>query len=179
MSLTKFGWIDIVFVTLLIRIGYIGLKSGFLPEIFRLFGLFSAFVLSFNNYTLISGFLTNHTKRSGASLDVVSFLFIFLATLFIFKLLAMLAGLLSNRENVSLPNRISGLIFGLCRGALLISLVYTFFINSHVDYLSKSAGEKSVLGQYIAGVAPFAYDIGINLYPLPKIDTPLTAMLKK
>ena len=113
MSLTKFGWIDIVFVTLLIRIGYIGLKNGFLPEIFRLFGLFSAFVLSFNNYTLISGFLTNHTKRSGASLDVVSFLFIFLATLFIFKLLAMLAGLLSNRENVSLPNRISGLIFGL------------------------------------------------------------------
>lgn len=179
MSLTKFGWVDIVFVTLLIRICYIGFKNGFLPEIFRLFGLFSAFILSFNNYTLVSGFLTSHTKRSGASLDIISFLFIFLAALFIFKLLAMLAGLLSSCENVSLPNRILGLIFGLCRGALLISLIYTFFINSHVDYLSKSAREKSVLGRYVAGAAASVYDIGINLYPLPKIDTPLTALLKK
>jgi membrane protein required for colicin V production len=179
MSLTKFGWVDIVFITLLIRISYIGLKNGFLPEIFRLFGLFSAFILSFNNYTLVSGFLASHTKRIGASLDVISFLFIFIATLFIFKLLAMPAGLLSNKENVSAPNRILGLIFGLCRGALLVSLVYVFFINSRVDYLSKSAGEKSMLGRYAAGIAPSAYNIGINLYPLPKIDTPLTAMLKK
>jgi len=179
MSLTKFGWVDIVFVTLLVRVCYIGFKNGFLSEIFRLLGLFSAFILSVNNYTLVSGFLLSHTKRGGLSLEVVSFLFIFLATLFMFKLIARVAGLLSNSENVSLSNRVTGLVIGLCRGALLISLIYTLFINSHVGYLSKSVREKSILSQYVAGIAPAAYDIGINLYPLTKIDTPIAVLLNK
>ncbi|MBU3911889.1 MAG: CvpA family protein [Candidatus Omnitrophica bacterium] len=179
MSLTKFGWVDILFITLLIRICYIGFKNGLLPEFFRLLGLFSAFVLSFNNYTLAGRFLTTYTKWNGVNLEIISFLVIFSATLFIFKLIAIAAGLLSSRENVSLSSKIIGLAFGFCRGVLLVSLIYILFVNSQIKYLSRSANEKSMLSRYIAGIVPAAYDIGINLYPLPRIDTPLAQMLKK
>ncbi|MBU0759295.1 MAG: CvpA family protein [Candidatus Omnitrophica bacterium] len=179
MFLTKCGWVDILFVTLLIRIGYIGFKNGLLPEFFRLLGLFSAFILSFTNYTLVGRFLTNHTKWNGASLEAISFLFIFLTALFIFKLIAIGVSLLSSQENVSLSSRIIGLAFGFCRGVLLISLIYILFVNNQIRYLSRSAREKSIISRYITGIAPAAYDIGINLYPWPRIDTPLAQMLKK
>ncbi|MFH1854002.1 MAG: CvpA family protein [Candidatus Omnitrophota bacterium] len=179
MSLTKFGWVDILFITLLIRIGYIGFKNGLLSEFFRLTGLFSAFIFSFNNYALAGSFLSDRIKWNGASLDIISFIVIFLAIILIFKLIATAANLLSNRENASFSNKIIGLAFGFCRGVLLISLIYVLFINSHVEYLSRSAREKSMLSQYVTDVAPAAYDIGINLYPWTKIDTPLVKLLRK
>lgn len=178
MPLTKFGWVDVIFVTLLIRISYIGFKNGLLPEFFRLSGLFFAFIFSFNNYTLLSAFLAKYTSWDSATLYILSFLFIFLAILFIFKLFTVASGLLSSGENVSLPNKMMGMVFGFCRGVLLISLIYVLFLNSHVKYFSRSVKERSIVSQYIAGVGPAAYEIGINLYPWKRIETPLVKLLK-
>lgn len=179
MPLTKFGWVDILFVTILIRIGYVAFKNGILPEFLRLAGLFSAFILSFNNYTLVSHFISAHTKWNGASPDIVSFLFIFLVTLFIFKLIASAPGLLSSGENVSPVTKIIALTFGCGRALLLISLIYTLFLNGPIKYLAKSAREKSMLSQYIAGIAPATYETGIKVYPLTKVETPLVKLLSK
>ena len=113
MPQLKFNWIDIVFVILLFRTCYVGFKSGLLPELFRLSGLFLAFVLSFNDYILVSGFLAKNARISGVKSEILGFLLIFLATILIFKLLSVLADkLLGNSENVSLANKIIGFVLG-------------------------------------------------------------------
>jgi len=174
----RFNWVDVLFVTLLIRIGYIGFKNGFLPEFFRLLGLLAAFILSFNNYTLVSQFLSAHAKWTGAKPDVISFLFIFLLIVFIFKIFATVsANLLSKRESISGPDRLAGLVLGLGRGALLVGLIYVLFVNSPFKYLSTSTKDRSFSGQYISKVAPFVYKIGINFYPWHKNKTPLVKLL--
>ena len=78
----KFNWVDILFITLLIRICYIGFKNGILPEFFRLLGLLFAFIVSFNNYTILSQYLSTHTRYPGQELDVISFVFIFFSVIF-------------------------------------------------------------------------------------------------
>lgn len=175
----RFNWVDVLFVTLLIRVGYVGYKNGLLPEFLRFLGLLSAFIVSFNNYTLISHFISTHTKWTGAKPDVISFLFIFLSILLIFRLLAGATSLFSGGENISGLNRFLGLMLGFGRGILLISLIYTLFINSPFKYLSRSARSRSFSSQYISDVAPVTYRIGINFYPWEKIDTPLAKSLEK
>ena len=174
----RFNWVDILFVTLAIRICYVGFKNGLLPEFFRLLGLLLAFVFSFNSYTLLSQFIIAHTKRAGARPDVISFLSIFLTVLFVFKLLAIGANFIfGKKENVSFSNKVIGLLLGIGRGLLVISLIYTFFINSPFSYLAKSAEQRSFSSQYITRIAPFAYKIGINFYPGERIETPLMKVL--
>ena len=180
MPQIKFNWVDIFFVIILFRTCYVGFKNGLLPEFFRLFGLFLAFVLSFNSYILASDFLAKHIKLTGLKADIIGFVFIFLIILLAFKLLAILADkLLGNSENVSLANKIIGLALGLGRGILLTGLICILFIHSPVNYLYKSAKEKSFSAPYTSLVAPFAYNIGMSVYPFEKYETPLVRLLKK
>ena len=180
MPQIKFNWVDIFFVILLFRTCYVSFKSGLLPELFRLSGLFLAFIFSFNNYLLASGFLAEHVKLRGLKAEITGFLFIFLIVILIFKLLAILADkLLGNSENVSLANKLVSLALGLTRGVLLTGLVYILFIHSPVNYLYKSAKEKSFLAPYASLVAPFAYNTGMSVYPWQKHETPLVKLIKK
>nr|MBU1327945.1 CvpA family protein [Candidatus Omnitrophota bacterium] len=180
MSQVKFNWVDVFFVILLFRTCYVGFKKGLLSELFRLSGLSLAFVLSFNNYILISDFLAKQAKLTGLKADITAFLFIFLIIIFIFKLLAVLADkILGVSENVSLANKIVGLALGSARGILSIGLVYILFIHSPVNYFNKSAKEKSFLAPYASLVASFAYNAGMRVYPFEKYETPLVKLLEK
>jgi len=178
MPLTSFNWVDIIYVTLLIRICYVGFKNGFLPEFFRVLGLLAAFIFSFNSYTLLSDFLSTHTKWTGPEPDVISFLAIFLTAIFVFKILAVTAQALLSGGGISGPNRLLGLALGLGRGVLLIGLVYTLFVNGPFEYLSRSAKERSFSSKYVFHVAPFVYKSGINFYPWEKVATPLVELLE-
>jgi len=175
----RFNWIDILFVTLLVRIGYIGFKTGFLPEFFRLMGLLIAFVLSFNNYTSVSTFLSSYARWTDVNLDMISFLSIFLAILFIFKILAILARSFLGSDNIFAFSRFIGLALGFARGILLVSLIYTLFINSPFEYLETSAKTRSFSGKYVSGIPGFIYKMGINFYPGKSVETPLVKQLEE
>ncbi|MFC1623882.1 CvpA family protein [Candidatus Omnitrophota bacterium] len=173
------NWVDILFVTLLIRICYIGFKNGILPEFFRLSGLLSAFIFSFNNYTLVGHFFSTHTRWIGARPDIISFLVIFLFILFIFKILASAASLLLSGGGMSGLSRIIGLVLGFVRGFLMISLLHVLFVNGPFEYLSRSVEGRSFFGQYTSRPAPFVYETGIKFYPWRKIETPFVKLLEK
>jgi uncharacterized membrane protein required for colicin V production len=177
MPQIKFNWVDILFVILLFRTCYIGFKNGLLPEFFRLLGLFSAFVLSFNNYILISDFLAKHVRLTGLKAEITGFLFIFLSVILAFKLLAVLTEkILGVSESVSLANKVIGFALGLVRGILLTGLIYFLFIHSPVNYFYKSAKEKSFSASYASLMAPFAYKAGMRVYPFEKYETPLVKL---
>jgi hypothetical protein len=142
-------------------------------------GLVSAFILSFNSYTLLSAFIAHHTKLAGAKPDIVSFLFIFLSILLIFRILASVVHLFSHTENVFSVSGVIALVFGFLRGILVIGLIYTFSVNSPFQYLATSAKEKSFLGQYVSHVAPLVYKVGISCYPWGKVNTPLVKLLEQ
>ena len=175
----RFNWVDILFVTLVIRISYIALKNGFFPELFRSLGLLSAFIVSFNNYTLVGNFISSHTRWTDAKPDIIAFLFIFISVLFIFKMLAISARIVYfGSGDISMPNKLIALALGLGRALLLTSLIYTLFINSPFTYLSLSARDRSFSGRFVSGIAPLAYKTCINFYPGKVNNTPLIRSLQ-
>lgn len=147
-----FNWIDVIFVIILIRTSCVGFAKGFLSEFFRFLGLLLAFILSFSNYTLVSQFLSEHTKWTVSKLEVIAFLLIFLGILFIFKVIAFVVYLMFHKETVYSFTRLIGLLLGFCRGVLLVSVIYMMFINSPFKYLSTSAKDRSISGYYLSEV---------------------------
>ncbi|MBU1007350.1 MAG: CvpA family protein [Candidatus Omnitrophica bacterium] len=175
----SFNWVDIVFLTLLIRICYVAFKKGFLPEFFRSMGLLSALVVSVSSYALVSEFLSGKTKWAGAKPDVVSFLFIFIVVLFIFKIISILVRVFLGGENISLFSRLAGIALGFGRGLLIISLIYNMLLGSPFKYLSKSAKDRSLSGKYISDIAFLVYRGCVNFCPGEKNKTPLRELFNK
>ena len=175
----RFNWVDIIFVTLLIRISYIGFKNGFLSEFLRALGLLSAFIFSFNGYTSLSSFISRHTRWTGPEPDVISFIFIFVFILILFKIAGMAIKIFFGGENVSRVNKATGFLLGLGRGLLLIALVYTLLVNGPFAYLSRSAEQRSFSGQCVSGIAPFVYNTSMRFYPWKRFDTPLAQLVKQ
>ena len=175
----RFNWVDILFVTLLIRVGYVALKSGVLPEFFRFFGLLSAFIVSFNHYEALSYFLSARSEWAGSRPDIISFLFIFFSILFVFRVISIIAKIFFGGDNISRLNRISGFSVGIGRASLMIALVYVLLVNGPFAYLSRSAEDNSFSGRYISKIAPFVYDVCMKFYPGGGSDTHLVRLLKR
>jgi uncharacterized membrane protein required for colicin V production len=176
----RFNWVDLVFLTLLVRICYIGYKNGFLPEIFKSLGLLCAFLFSFNSYTLLSNALLRYIKFPNARLEVISFLFIFLSIILLFKLFSLIAvNFLGISEKISLTNMVIGLILSFGRALLFLGILCFFLSNSSMEYLSKSVRSKSLTGQYLNDVAPMVYKSSMNFYIWKKVKTPLVDELYK
>ncbi|MBU1146862.1 MAG: CvpA family protein [Candidatus Omnitrophica bacterium] len=179
MPHTRVNWVDILFVILLVRTGYVGLRGGFLPEICRFLGLLTAFLFSFNNYTSLSYLISTYTRWLGARPDILSFLVIFLAILVIFKVVNIFVRIFLSGENLSRPNALVGSALGLARGVLIAGLIHTLFINGPFQYLARSAQDRSFSGQYVSYVLPFVYEKGMYIYPWGENDTALVRMLKR
>ncbi len=179
----KFNWVDVLFVTLLIRIGYIGFKKGFLLESIKLLGLLFSVVFSINNYTKLADFLANRSTRLARSVDdIVSFLAIFIIGILIFKIVSILVGLFIGHNKDKKPVLVSiviGLLLGIVRGLVVIGLTYTLFISSPFKYLVVSTKENAFSSKYAQGILPFVYKVGINCYPGEKINSPLLELINE
>jgi len=174
----RFNWVDILFVTLLIRICYIAFKRGFFSELLRSLGLLTAFIVSFNHSASLSDFIAAHARWTGARPGIISFLFIFIAVLVIFKALAIVARIFLRSGDVSVFSKLAALTLSLGRGLLLASLVYSLFVNSPFEYLSRSARDRSFSGRYVSGVAASVYRMSMEFYPGGENESSLGGLLE-
>ncbi len=178
MPQLKFNWVDVIFITFLIRISYIAYKNGFLSEFFKLFGLIIALVLTATNYTNLSGYLSKWIKGENSP-DYLSLGFIFLAVLLLFKILGAIISFLLKSENVTELNRLVGLFLGIIRASLLMSILLIAALLSPGEYFKKSIQEKSFFSPYILKIAPFTYKFAIKFYPGVEPENPYTDFLNK
>lgn len=178
MPQLKFNWVDVIFVTLLIRISYIAYKNGLMPEFFKLFGLIIALVLSATNYTCLSSHLSRWVKGENNA-DMISLGLIFLGSLLLFKILDVFISFLIKSESVPELNRLIGLFLGIIRAALLMSILLITALFSPGEYFKKSVHEKSIFSPYILKVAPLTYKFAIKFYPGVEPENPFIEFLNK
>ncbi|MFA4984126.1 MAG: CvpA family protein [Candidatus Omnitrophota bacterium] len=156
----QINWVDIFFLILLLRICYVSLKNGMPIEFFKLLGTIAATYLSLHYYVALASFLSNRFLK-GASLQTLSFLsFLVLAIAgyAAFFLLRQVFFKLIKVEPLPGLNKWAGVIFGLLRGLLFLSLVLLVFAVSPLGYLKKSAAD-SYSGKPIFKIAPRVYEV--------------------
>jgi membrane protein required for colicin V production len=157
-TLTKFNWVDIVAVSLILITTYRGAKKGFIIEIFKLSGLVLSIYVSLHYFSDASDSLLEYFPAIGIVFSD-SLCFIVLAVVSYVAVLALREVLrrFFKTEASSGLQRWGGLTLGFIRGILFsgMLLIGFYFLNAH--YLKVSA-EKSFLGSHFVNTNVKVYE---------------------
>lgn len=166
----QINWVDVFVLILLIRSTYVGLKRGFLNEIFKIFGVIVTLFVAIHYYANIAQFLTTQAFFSKLSLpfnEGLSFICLSVSVLLIFKLGGIIARFGIHLEANGPLERMGGLVCGFIRGGILAGLVLFALNLFPFDYLKKSINENSLSGFRVIKVGPTVHDTIIRISPRP------------
>lgn len=160
--LTKYfigiNWVDFLLIALVLRMAYIGFRTGIGIELFKLFGLWLATILSYQFYTTpLSDFL--NTKVPALPLDVGDvfvFVVVVIAVTIVVRIIRESFFLLVKIEGQNSFNKWGGLAVGCLRGLWIASLCLFIMTISTVEYLEVSA-KSSLFGNNLINLAPSIY----------------------
>jgi len=157
--INKLNWIDLVFVILLIRTGYVAVRNGFLVEIFKISGTFLAIYLGCHYYASLAAFFHSRLGSEGSSAAVpetLSFVVLCVLGYAVFILPRRLLMRFLKIEAAPLLNMWGGFVLGICRGVLFSGLLFLVFSISTRDYLRLSVAQ-SFSGRRLVDVVAGTY----------------------
>ncbi|HHL57667.1 MAG: hypothetical protein DRI88_04155 [Bacteroidetes bacterium] len=151
--------LDIIILIPLLLFTWQGYRKGFIIEVATLAALLLGvyFALYFSDYaaSLLTDYFTIDEKYLAALSFIVTFIVVVVAVIVIGKIVQKFVNLLL----IGFLNKAAGAIFGLLKGALLVSilLVAINYFDASENLIKKEQKEKSVLYQPVASLAPWLY----------------------
>jgi uncharacterized membrane protein required for colicin V production len=156
----RFNWVDTFFIILLLRIGYIAFKTGFVTEFFKLLGTLLAIYVAMHYYTALSDFLGGRfgldKKLPLDFLDFICFILLAIISYLIGIFFRQALCRLIKLEAVPRLNKWGGFVIGIARVVLLAGLFAFIFSISTVKYLHDKVAD-SYFGVSLIKVAPATY----------------------
>ena len=148
------NWFDIFVAILLLRTGYIGFKNGLSAEIYKAASLVFSGLAAFYFYKKLVLIINQYmiTLIPEGQLRAISFISIFILAMLILKLLFILVQKIMQLSFAKPFDTTLGMASGLCRGVLIICLLFTILSWASIDYMKNSITQKSFSGQYVVTV---------------------------
>lgn len=166
-------------LVLLIRIVFIGVKTGFVTELFKLFGVFCAVFTGLHYYTSLAVWTA---KKTGLSLDLLQCLFfVLLVSITVLAVKYLRDGFLMifkfETTHAGVDQWGSG-ILAVLRALFLISLILYGVLLSNIEWLQKQT-YGSVSQKLALKVAPGTYNFWFNdfiskVFPQEKYNEEVT-----
>ncbi len=136
--LASINWVDVAMLALLIRIVFIGVKTGFVSELFKLLGVLCSIFVGFHYYTPLAVFLS---KKTGWPLDTLEFVFfVVLVSLTVLAIKYLRDGFLmifkfeTAHEGV---NQWGSGVLSVIRALFLASIIMFGILLSQIEWLQK------------------------------------------
>ena len=169
-----FNWIDLVMAALMIRALYIGIKRGFADEMLHLLGLFLSIFIIFQYYPVLGNFLESKIFFKPKLADSLAFIFLWVLTAAIAKLVRFGIHTLLKVEARSLFDKGGGLVVAIFQGLLVCSLVLWFMRTTGSEYVIRNIS-SSFSSSRLAKIAPSVYRNTFNgfvakYFPREKIN---------
>ncbi|MDD5018927.1 MAG: CvpA family protein [Candidatus Omnitrophica bacterium] len=160
--LTKYfigiNWVDFLMIALVVRMCYIGTKTGVGIELFKLFSLWLVTITAFHVYTTPLSDMLNE-KLPALPLDagdVFVFVALVVSVTLIIRIIRESFFLLIKIEAKSVLDKWGGLAIGLLRGLWICSIGLFIMTISTIQYLEVSA-KSSLFGHRLIAMAPTIY----------------------
>jgi membrane protein required for colicin V production len=152
--------LDIILLVPLLLFAFNGYKKGIIIEITTLaalvLGIYAA--LFFSDYT--ANLLAGSFNLSTGYLNIIAFIATFIGVLIVVIFIGKLLEKIVNLLMLGIVNKLAGALFGILKGALLLSIVI-FLINyfdTDASIIKKEARTQSVLYKNVEPVAPWIYE---------------------
>lgn len=150
------NYIDIILGLLLVISAFSGFRNGLVSEMASLaaliLGIWGAIEFSY----ITTEFLTETFQLETQYLNIISFIITFIVIVILVHLVGNAVGKLIEAAMLGFLNKLAGLVFGVLRSALVLSIVLLVFdkIDDDVEILSQEAKTESRLYEPIRGFAP-------------------------
>ena len=106
---------------------FIGFNRGFIEELGRLIGLLSASIIAVNLYVKLGAFLVRALPTDPWAIFVLSFVIIFLGSLFGIRIITKLIHFMFLSKSTKWINKFLGAFFGMMKGAVIIMMFFWMF----------------------------------------------------
>ena len=155
--LGRLNWVDIFLCLILVRAVYIGLRSGFVIELFKLLGIFFAVFISLHYFSGASHFLQEKVHLPSGPADFASLGFLWSVVVLAFKFIREGIMLLFKVEAHSTLDSAGGFIASVVRGFLICSLATLLLRASAMEYFTNNI-DNSLGAAKVVGIAPRVYE---------------------
>ncbi|HOD12771.1 MAG TPA: CvpA family protein [Candidatus Omnitrophota bacterium] len=155
-TISKFNWIDIVIIMIALRALYIGLKRGFVSELFHLLAMIVVIFAVFHYYPLCARFLEKQIFFKLGIAKAMAFVAIWIVVALIAKFVRDGVNMVFKIEAKSFIDKFGGLFLACGRAMLVSSLMLCFFSTMQIEYLSRHI-QRSYFSPKIITFAPDIY----------------------
>ncbi len=170
--LAKANWVDVLIVILMIRISYVAFQDGLSHEIFPLVGSIVVATLTFHYYNRIALSISqNIAAIPMAILNLFTFITLALAIGFVCKFIKVVVDKIIKVTWHPLLERFGGLLAGVVKASIIISMVLAVIALTPIPYLQYSIRDRSLTGMYFLSVGPKIYEKVSHLLPVIKVET--------
>lgn len=155
--LSSLNWIDILMAVIVLRAVYVGIKNGFVIEMFKLISILLAVFIILHYYSGISKYIQEKAHLPQGSSDLICFGLLWALVVIIFKFVRDGFTVLFKVQAHSILDRWGGLLVCIFRAALVCSLTILLLRVSDIDYFVKNL-QKSLSAPKLVWWSPRVYE---------------------
>lgn len=152
------NYIDIILMVPIIWFVYQGFRKGFIIELASLVALILGIYAALYFSAYAANFLANNIEMDPKYVPVVSFIITFIVIVFLVFSIGKLLEKVINMIALGFVNKMMGGVFGLLKGAVMISIVIMIITHFNADFISPEKKTRSMLYTPIEGIAPLLWD---------------------
>ncbi len=155
--------IDIIIAVPLLYFGYKGAVNGIVKEVLNIVGLTLAVFLTFNYMDAFSELIAPFFEDTPEYIPYASGIILFLGTLIIVALIAVLTKKFLEAVKLGFVNRTAGALFGVLKAGIFVSAVLLLLSGFKIP--AEESKNDSLLYEYVIQIGPAAYEAIAFIYP--------------
>ena len=156
--------LDIISIILLAILAIKGFSKGLVLEIASLAALFVGAVVGLKLMHYVASYLSEELGWNGKWLLLIAFIFVFALVVLVMHILARALEKMLKLVALGFLNRLGGSVFGIIKGAFILSLVFWMLDNS--GFVTEEVFNKTQIAQHILRFAPTTFNVFANVVPL-------------
>ncbi len=154
--LTSLNWLDLLMILVIIGIIYLGAVSGFVVELFKIFGICFATVVSLHFYVRAAEFLNGFIALPSQLGEIASFIIIAVVIILLFRLVGQGWLLILKVEAKAGFSQWGGGCVAFLSSLLICGLLFFGMLLIENETLNKFV-KQSVTGHYLFDLSPNVY----------------------
>ncbi len=157
------GILDILILIPLAYGAWKGFTNGLVKEVAQLVGLILAVFLAFKQMDALGAWVTAQTGIDGNAAHIIAFIIVFGMVMFVVSGLVYGLNVILKITLMSIPNRIMGLVFGILKAGVGVSVL--LIMLGSLELPEESIRSESLLYPYVKPLGPTTYNSLATIYP--------------